>query len=185
VRILTNAVAEDEAASPEEAYESHFDRVWRTLRRLGVTEDSLDDAAQDVFLVVFRRWGEFRGASSLRTWIYGIVLRVASSYRRARRRTSHATVDDRVESVLVANANPFDEASWREAARVLARVLESVDDPVRAVFVLVELEELTVEQASQVLEISEATCRSRLRTARAHVNGSLGRLRARDQWRSA
>ena len=170
-------------SSPEAAYEQHFDLVWRALRRLGVDEDSIDDATQDVFLVVFRRWTEFRGASSLTTWIYGILLRVASGYRRARRRTP-TTVDEQAAGLLLdGRANPFEEASWREASRLLGQVLEGLEDHVRSLFVLVDLEELTVQQAAELLGISEPTARSRLRIARAHVNANFSRLRAKDVWR--
>jgi RNA polymerase sigma-70 factor (ECF subfamily) len=180
---LPGSGTELEPSTPDAAYEAHFDRVWRGLRRLGVSEDALDDAAQDVFLVVFRRWGEFRGASSLQTWIYGIVLRVASTYRRSRRRTLADSDEDAILTLRDSRSNPFEEASWREAARVLRRALDGLEDAVRAVFVLVDLEELTVQEASDLLGIGEATCRSRLRTARAHVNGVLGRAGARDRWR--
>src|SRR6186713_2887600 len=65
-----------------EVYESCAKLVWRNLRRLGVPEAALEDAAQDVFLVVHRRLSEFEGRSTLRTWIFGIVLRVAARHRR-------------------------------------------------------------------------------------------------------
>src|SRR4051812_40957718 len=64
----------------ETVYEEHFDLVWRTLERLGVASSAVDDALQDVFLVVHRRLGGFEGRSSLRTWIFGITLRIASDY---------------------------------------------------------------------------------------------------------
>ena len=62
-------------------YEVEFAFVWRTLRRLGVQVDQLDDAAHDVFLVVFRRLAEFQGRSSFRTWLFGIAHNVANQYR--------------------------------------------------------------------------------------------------------
>jgi RNA polymerase sigma-70 factor (ECF subfamily) len=183
VQLVPTSATRLEATSPDLAYEYHFDLVWRTLRRLGVDDAALDDAAQDVFLVVFRRWDDFAGSSALTTWIYGIVLRVASGYRRARRRSLVKVSETVTEALVEAGANPFEEASWREASQVLRQVLEGLEDRVRAAFVLVELEELTIQQASDVLGISHATCRSRLRTARTHVNGAFERLKAREQWR--
>ncbi|HEY3498366.1 MAG TPA: sigma-70 family RNA polymerase sigma factor, partial [Polyangiaceae bacterium] len=58
-------------------YREHFPFVWRCLRGLGVREAALDDAAQDVFVIVHRRLRDFRGESSLRTWLYGVVRNVA------------------------------------------------------------------------------------------------------------
>src|SRR5689334_14306305 len=71
-------------------YEQHFDTVWQGLRRLGVAESALDDAAQEVFFIAFRRIAEFEGRSTLKTWLYGIALRVARRFHVARA-TSQAT----------------------------------------------------------------------------------------------
>ncbi len=67
-------------------YAEHFSFVWRNLRRLGVRESHLDDASQEVWVVVHRRLPSFEGRSSLRTWLVGIAVRVASDHRRWRRR---------------------------------------------------------------------------------------------------
>src|SRR3954466_4042923 len=78
----------------QEVFVSHGRFVWRTLRYLGVAEADLEDVCQEVFLVVHRRLAEFEGRSSVRTWVYGIALRVASDYRKRarvhRERTSEA-----------------------------------------------------------------------------------------------
>src|SRR5882724_509457 len=63
-------------------YDAYFDFVWRSLRRLGVPEATLDDAAQDVFVVVHRRLPEFEARSTVKTWLFGIVLRVVATHRR-------------------------------------------------------------------------------------------------------
>ena len=60
--------------------------MFRVLRRLGVTEASAEDALQDVFFVAWRRRSDFEGRAALRTWLYGIALRVARDYRRQRDR---------------------------------------------------------------------------------------------------
>src|SRR5512146_2914504 len=70
----------------EEVYEEHFAFVWRNLRRLGVTEAGLRDAAQDVFVVVHRRMHEFAGRGSVQAWLYSILRRVAADHRRRARR---------------------------------------------------------------------------------------------------
>ena len=64
-----------------EIYERHFDFVWRSLRRLGVQAVDLEDAAQDVFVVVHRRLVDFEHRSTLKSWLFGIALRVAKVYR--------------------------------------------------------------------------------------------------------
>jgi RNA polymerase sigma-70 factor (ECF subfamily) len=67
-------------------YREHFDFVWRSLRRMGVAPGSMDDAAQDVFLVVHRKLAAFERRSSVKTWLFGIVARVAHDHRRSERR---------------------------------------------------------------------------------------------------
>src|SRR3954469_17470883 len=69
----------------QEVFVQHGRFVWRTLRYLGVAEADLEDVCQEVFLVVHRRLPEFEGRSSIRTWVYGIALRVASDYRKRAR----------------------------------------------------------------------------------------------------
>ena len=67
-----------------DVYAAHFDLVWRSLRHLGVPERLLDDAVQDVWLIVHRKLDEFDGRSTASTWLFGICINVARSRRRAR-----------------------------------------------------------------------------------------------------
>ena len=67
-------------------YEANFRYVWRCLRSLGVHDAQLDDALQDVFVVVQRKLPEFDGGAQLRTWLYAIALRISRKYRERWRR---------------------------------------------------------------------------------------------------
>src|SRR5450432_623535 len=73
----------------EALYREHFAFVWRNARRLGCTDEWVDDAVHEVFLVATRRLAEFSGISSLRTWLFAITFRVVGRMMRdrARRRT--------------------------------------------------------------------------------------------------
>ncbi len=120
--VSTNSRTEPllEALDLRQIYAEHFRGVWRNLHRLGVPDSALDDAVQDVFLVVHRRRSEFAGRSSLRTWIFGIVLHVAKDYRRAARR--HAMRVQRYTDAVVHGAErsePSEDAERREANRLL------------------------------------------------------------------
>src|ERR1700733_765299 len=78
----------------EQVYETYFDFVWRSARRLGALEALVDDVAQEIFVVAFRRLHEFEGRAQLRTWLFGITLGVVRNHRRsARRKNPHATWD--------------------------------------------------------------------------------------------
>jgi len=147
-----------------DAYEQHFDLVWCGLRSLGVREAQLDDAAQDVFLVVHRRLGDFEGRSTLKTWIYGIVVRVAKDYRRREHRKGGLSpMDFEVADIGPGPEEHVDEAQSRRALRML---LEMLDEDKREVFVLAELEELTAPEIAETLQINLNTVYSRLRAAR-------------------
>jgi len=168
--------SESDCANPEQAFEQHFDLVWRTVRRLGVPAGHVDDAVQDVFVVVHRRWNDFRNQSSRRTWIYGIAIRVASEHlRRARReqqRTSQ-TDPDFVSSESLADRS-YQE---REAGRVLHEILNRMGEPERQMLVLVDLEERSVVEAAEALGVNVNTAYSRLRRARIHFEKALKAVR--------
>src|SRR5207237_6566320 len=83
-----------EVPTAEELFEAHVGFVWRVLRSLGVPASDLEDASQEVFLVVHRKRATFEGRSSIRTWLYGICVRTASDRRRrASVRREIATAD--------------------------------------------------------------------------------------------
>jgi RNA polymerase sigma-70 factor (ECF subfamily) len=159
-----------------ELYEQHFARVWRVLRRFGVPEAALDDATQDVFLVVHRRLEEFHGYSSIATWMYAIARRVADKHRTRARR---APADELVEDIPdTASLEALDRA---EAARWVHRFLDGLDADHRDVFALAELEEMPAPEIAAVLEIKVNTVYSRLRAARARFHAAVARLAARQR----
>ena len=169
-----------DALAFDEVYEQHFDFVWRSLRRLGVAPSALDDATQEVFLVVHRRLSEFAGQSSLKTWLFGIVLHVAQRTARsaARRRTTELPEHELADS----GGSPQDEAQRREAVRLLYALLEQLDTDKRAVFVMAELEQMTAPEMAEVLGAPLNTVYSRLRAARREFESALKRLQARASW---
>ncbi len=173
-----------EIADLREIYVAYFQSVWRNLRRLGVQDAVLDDAVQDVFLVVHRRYSEFERRSSLKTWIFGIVLHVAKDYRRATRR--HVARTERYAQAVEGNTDgdsPAQLAERREAVRILHAILEKLRYEERAVFVLVELEELSLREAAAACSLSLATCQRRLRSARTAFDAALKRHTDQPRWR--
>lgn len=165
-------------------YEQHFDLVWRTLARLGVASAALDDALQDVFLVVHRRLPEFEGRSSLRTWIFGITLRVASDYVRRGRREEHASASIGLELRDEHAPDPLEQRARSEAVALLYAALAALDPEKRAAFVLAELEEMSLAEVALAVGANVNTVSSRLKAARRQFEAALRRLRAKDEWRS-
>ena len=163
---------EEVCTTPEQAFERHFSMVWRSLRRLGVPASSLDDASQDVFLVLHRRWLDFEHQSSLKTWIYGILLRVASDHKRRARRERERWSPE-VTEVESPTDSPDRIYQQREAGRLLHLALAQLDDKERQILVMVDLEETSVVDASEALGINLNTAYSRLRRGRQSFEKAL------------
>ena len=159
----------------EAVYKQNFRGIWRTLRRLGVADAQLDDAAQDVFIVVHKKLRTFRGGS-LRAWLYAIAVRVASDYRRgaARQRTTDLSA---ATTIADARPDPSQHSESAQSVRLLHDLLNRLDDKKRAVFVLSELEQLTVPEIAQALNINVNTAYSRQRAARQQFEAALQRHR--------
>lgn len=163
--------AHPESDSFDAIYSEHFPFVWRCLRGLGVHVSALDDAAQDTFVVVHRRLAEFRGDSSVKTWLYSIVRNVAANHRRGVSRKGRAEeLDHQIPSQ---QPDPAERAQDAEAAAFVAEFLETLDAKKRDVFVLGVLEQLPIPEVSQMLEIPLNTAYTRLRSVRAAFRAAL------------
>jgi RNA polymerase sigma-70 factor (ECF subfamily) len=170
-----------QTASYEDVYREHFDYVWRNVRRLGVSEAQADDAVQDVFIVVHRRLSEFEGRSSLRTWLFGILVRVARDHRRSRARQEAKAQAVAAEMDSGTEPTPADLAARREAARILEGLLDQLDEEKREVFVLVELEQTSVADVAEALGLNVNTAHARLRAARQQFEAAVTRFRAKEK----
>jgi RNA polymerase sigma-70 factor (ECF subfamily) len=169
------------APSFEALYQGYFGFVWRTLWRLGVWHSSVADAAQDVFLVIHRRHGDLLGHEVARSWVYGIVVRVARDYRRSQLRKGLPSGVD-PDEVSDPNArNPAQRFEVHEAVVVLNRLLDTLDDEKREVLVLVELEQMTVPEIAELLGANPNTIYTRLRAARQDFARALARQRHCDR----
>jgi RNA polymerase sigma-70 factor, ECF subfamily len=156
-------------------YDANFRYVWRCLKSLGVADSQLDDAAQEVFMVVGKKLSAFDGASNIRTWLYAIALRVA---RRARQETAQnarrflSPEPDNEHDPDFSRQNPLLEADMRldvekQARLDLARrALGKLDEPKREVFVLICVEGLSAPEVVSILGVPLNTVYSRLRAAR-------------------
>ncbi|EYF00751.1 RNA polymerase sigma factor [Chondromyces apiculatus] len=165
-----------------EVYEQHFRFVWRSLRRLGVRESDVQDAAQDVFLVVHRKLAEFEGKSKLSTWLFGICYRVASDRKKLAHERRRADGDEPLLDCADERVDVAAVAERRQALAVLERMLDELPLEQRAVFTLFELEEMTGEDIAEALGISVGTVYSRLRLARETFKKAAARFHARDQF---
>jgi len=167
-----------------EVYEEWFDFVYRSVRRLGLQDPHVDDAVQDIFVVVHRRLGDFEGRSTIKTWLFGIAIRVVKDHRRRATRKDQPTEQLRESLVGAREGCPHQAAQKAEALRLVHTVLDSMDDDKRAIFVMAELEQMSAPEIADALDVKLNTVYSRLRAARAMFEMGVKRYRARDGWRS-
>ena len=162
----------DGPAFPE-LFVDHAGYVERVLRSLGVCEADLPDLRQEVFLVVNRRLDSFEGRSTLRTWLYGICLRVASGHRRRlRRRREHlaAAPPDRGDEPA-----QHDALLLQQTAELIESALARLPEGQRRAFVLYELEQRPMDEVARKLGCPLKTGFTRLYAARRRVNSALRR----------
>jgi RNA polymerase sigma-70 factor (ECF subfamily) len=149
----------------------HAPYLWRVLRALGVSDTDLADVCQETFLLVHRKLPTFEGRSSLRTWICGIALNVASDYRSKAYRRREVAEDALPEQVD--QARPLAEIERREAWRLVDRLLEVMPEEQRRVFVLYEIEQLPMKEVAAIVDCPLSTAYSRLHAARETVRENL------------
>jgi RNA polymerase sigma-70 factor (ECF subfamily) len=157
-------------SSLELIYEKHFSFVWRSLRALGVQTAFLDDAVQEVFLVVHRRGDDFERRSSIRTWLFGIAYRVAANFRRTEKRKPTDPLPSELSSE---HPTPELNAQRAEMARFVEHFLDGVDRDQRAAFTACVLEEMSVPEAAEALGVNVNTLYSRLRSVRSKFAAAL------------
>lgn len=156
-------------------FREHAAFVWRVLRRLGVREADVEDVAQEVFVVVHRKLDAFEARSSMRTWIYGICVRVASDHRRrahVRREEATSRPPERVGS-----APQGKELEARQARAILDAALDALDESKRAVLVLYEIEQVPMKDVAEALGCPLQTAYSRLHAARRELREALAARR--------
>jgi RNA polymerase sigma-70 factor (ECF subfamily) len=157
------------------AISAHYELVWRMLRRLGVIEAAVEDAAQRVMIVLAARLPDVRPGAE-RAFMVATAVRVAADVRKSRARAREDLDADSL-AAMPSPAPLADELLDRGRARVLLDVvLNQMPDELRTVFVLFELEELTMAKIADLLSLAPGTVASRLRRARAQFELSASQL---------
>lgn len=162
-----------------QVYAEHAPFVWRSLRRLGVRDSDLEDAAQEVFVTVHRKLPGFEGRSALTTWLFGICQRTASDWRRrahVRREEAHEAVPDQPQE-----ASQPEVVERRQARAILDAILDELDDVKRVAFILFELEGWPMAEVAAAMECPLQTAYARLYAARRHVEQSVARRQLGEQ----
>jgi RNA polymerase sigma-70 factor (ECF subfamily) len=163
----------------EQVYHDHAEFVWACLQRFGIRDRDLDDALQEVFVVVHQRLASFRGEARMTTWLYSICLRVAQAHRRRGYVRRELSVDRFTDDTLHDLATPEDELALRQRRHVLGAILDELDLEKRALLVMFEIDELPCEDIAALLAVPLGTVYSRLHGARKAFEKAVARYRAR------
>lgn len=150
----------------EQVFSQYGAYVHRALRYFGVPERDLPDVCQETFVVVHRKLPEFEARSSVRTWLYQICRRAASDYRRRAHVRRESMREPGEELGQLDMPHP---AAAIEARQLLLRALDLLDEDKREVFVLAEIEGMTMTEVIEVIGCPLQTAYSRLSAARKRV----------------
>jgi RNA polymerase sigma-70 factor (ECF subfamily) len=150
----------------EQLYREHFEFACRSLRLLGVAVDALEDAAQDVFGIASRRLAQFEGNSSVKTWVFAIVQRVASNHRRGDRRKRAPLEPLEPETAAGPSPSPESQAQAAQSAALIQAFCDELDEGRRALLVLGLIEGVPMRELASTLGIPLQTAYSRTRALR-------------------
>jgi RNA polymerase sigma-70 factor (ECF subfamily) len=141
--------------------------VIRTLRKAGVPPSEIDDEAQRTFIAVARRLHDVRQDSE-RSFVYTVARNTASHARRSRARCREFP-SDKLPEQTAGHATPEDLIARKQARELLDELMACLDQPLREVFVLYELEGVDTIEIGHLLGIPRGTVASRLRRARGQL----------------
>jgi RNA polymerase sigma-70 factor (ECF subfamily) len=155
----------------------HFPAVWRFLRRLGLSNSDVDDAAQEVMVVAAQKLGQILSGCEL-GFLLGTALRVARRARHLEQR--HVEQADRHLAGLIDPSPPPDsKLDHEQECALLDGILQTLPIDLRVVFLLYEIEERTMLEIAEIVSVPPGTVASRLRRARSLWQTQVGRVQAR------
>ena len=161
----------------------HNRRLYRVARGVLGDDADADDVVQETYVRAFEHLAEFRGDSSLATWLTRIAINEALGRKRKRRPTADLGMADGLDEqgevrVLIfpgarVDSNPESEAHRAEVRRLLERAVDQLPKSFRIVFVMREIEQMNVEETALQLGIPPETVKTRLHRARRLLRGAL------------
>jgi RNA polymerase sigma factor (sigma-70 family) len=154
------------------AFETEFDYVYRALKRHGINASDAEDLAQEVFLVMWRRWADYDTERPLRPWLAGIAFKVAHDHRRRSGREVPGGLVDAEDQAPGAEEHL---ASARARSLVL-KALASLPEKQRTLIVMHDLDGASMREIADTLAVPLFTAYSRLRSARQAFAKSVRRL---------
>jgi RNA polymerase sigma-70 factor (ECF subfamily) len=171
----TGAIDATERERVRQLIDEHYAFIWRLLARLGIRADDVDDATQQVFMVLLTRERLAIKPGSERAFLFGVAVRVAREQRRrSKKAESHSDVD--FDSMAHPGLDLEALADQQRARELLDRLVQSIPEELRMIFILFEIEGLPAIEVAALLDIPAGTVASRLRRARQHFREAVKQL---------
>ena len=159
------------APTLRQVFDEHAEFVLRCARRYGVRPADVEDVAQETFVVVLRRYADYDPSRSMRSWLAGIVRRVAAGHmRRAHNKRELVGADVAEPST---EAVQEEQALLRQRRRILDEALDQLDEKKRPVYVLFELEGMPMAEVADAVEVPLQTAYARLYAARKVIHATI------------
>jgi RNA polymerase sigma-70 factor (ECF subfamily) len=163
--------------------ERHNQRLYRAARSLLRDDSEAEDVVQEAYMRAFASIGSFRGEASLATWLTRITINEALGRKRKQRPTVDLEVveamQDSTAQIIhfpaMSGSDPERSAAQREIRSLLEVSIDKLPEPFRVVFVMRDVEELSIEETAALLDIRPETVKTRLHRARRLLRESLDR----------
>lgn len=162
----------------------HYDRrVYRMAKQITQNNDDAEDVLQETFFKAYTHLDSFQGNSKFYTWLVRIAVNEALMKLRKRRADRTVPLDEPIDTgedevireIAVWDENPEQSYSREELSRVLEQAVESLKPAYRTVFILRDIEEMSIEETAQILNLSISAVKSRLLRARLQLREKLTR----------
>jgi RNA polymerase sigma-70 factor (ECF subfamily) len=168
-RQLIARVLAGEGSAERELFDRHVDRVYRLAYRLAGDPDLAQDFTQETFIRAFERLGDFRGDSSLATWLHAIAVSVSlNGLRRAKRHDAREVALEEASDVGRATREAEPDLKHR-----LTRAIDELPEIHRTVFIMYDMEGYTHDEIGHALGIPTGTSKARLSYARRALREAL------------
>jgi RNA polymerase sigma-70 factor (ECF subfamily) len=170
---LMRGIANGDLACLGELYDRHAHGVWRAVSRTLSGSADVEDVVHATFMNLPRIAPSYDGRPECGGWLCGIAVRLSLRHSRGAGRFRRMLSSFAHGATAFSSSDPERSASEHEELAIFERALAKLSARKRAVFVLVELEGLTSEEAAKALEIPAATVRTRLLHARRELHAGL------------
>jgi RNA polymerase sigma-70 factor (ECF subfamily) len=156
-----------------ELMDAHQDRVFGICLRMLRDRDAALDATQDTFLTVFRKADKFQAKAAFSTWLYRVAVNTCYDHLRRQKRQQTVSLPEGHDPADIASGDAFTAVELRPD---IEAALSTLSPDFRSAVVLVDLMGMSLEQASDTLEVPTGTVKSRLFRARKQLAKVLGNL---------